>query len=71
MNISYAVDGIVVAGPQSGHRLRVFWSAGAAAMRMAPAQGHRFALAVAISVTETSPFRDIPVKYGEINERVP
>jgi hypothetical protein len=28
-----------------------------------------FALAVAISITEKSPFRDIPLKYGEINER--
>ena len=28
-----------------------------------------FALAVAISVTEKSPFRDIPVKYDEFNER--
>jgi hypothetical protein len=28
-----------------------------------------FALAVAISVTEKSPFRDIPIRYSEINER--
>ena len=28
-----------------------------------------FSIAVAISVTEKSPFRDIPVKYDEMNER--
>ncbi len=70
MNISYAIDGIVSLARNLGIDYGVFWSAGAAAMRMGilpKATG--FALAVAISVTEKSPFRDIPEKYGEINER--
>jgi uncharacterized ferredoxin-like protein len=70
MNISYAVDGIVSLARNLGIDYGVYWSAGAAAMRMGilpKATG--FALAVAISVTEKSPFRDIPVKYSEINER--
>jgi hypothetical protein len=37
-------------------------------MRILP-KATGFALAVAISVTEKSPFRDIPLKYEEINER--
>jgi len=28
-----------------------------------------FALAVAISITEKSPFRDIPQRYADINQR--
>jgi uncharacterized ferredoxin-like protein len=70
MNISYAVDGIVSLARNMGIDYGVYWSAGAAAMRMGilpKATG--FALAVAISVTEKSPFRDIPMKYSEINER--
>jgi uncharacterized ferredoxin-like protein len=70
MNISYAIDGIVSLARNMGIDYGVYWSAGAAAMRMGilpKATG--FALAVAISVTEKSPFRDIPVKYDEINER--
>ncbi len=70
MNISYAIDGIVSLARNMGIDYGVYWSAGAAAMRMGilpKATG--FALAVAISVTEKSPFRDIPMKYSEINER--
>jgi uncharacterized ferredoxin-like protein len=69
-NISYAIDGIISQARNLGIDYGVFWSAGAAAMRMKilpSATG--FALAVAISITEKSPFRDIPLKYGEINER--
>jgi uncharacterized ferredoxin-like protein len=69
-NVAYAIDGIVSQARNLGIDYGVYWSAGAAAMRMRilpKATG--FALAVAISVTEKSPFRDIPLKYEEINER--
>ncbi|MCP4692394.1 MAG: ferredoxin domain-containing protein, partial [Desulfobacterales bacterium] len=48
----------------------VYWSVGAAAtrMRILP-RAAGFALALAISATEKSPFRDIPRKYAEINQR--
>ncbi len=68
-NISYAIDGIISQARNLGIDYGVFWSVGAAAMRMKilpHATG--FALAVAVSITEKSPFRDIPLKYGEINE---
>ncbi len=69
-NISYAIDGIVSQARNLGIDYGVFWSAGAAAMRMKILpRATGFALAVAISITEKSPFRDIPLKYGEINER--
>ncbi len=69
-NISYAVDGIVSQARNLGIDYGVYWSAGAAAMRMKLVPKNTgFALAVGISVTEKSPFRDIPMKYDEINER--
>jgi uncharacterized ferredoxin-like protein len=69
-NISYAVDGIVSQARNLGIDYGVFWSVGASAMRMKILpRSTGFALAVAISITEKSPFRDIPLKYGEINER--
>jgi uncharacterized ferredoxin-like protein len=69
-NISYAVDGIVSQARNLGIDYGVFWSVGATAMRMKILPHVTgFALAVAISITEKSPFRDIPLKYGEINER--
>jgi uncharacterized ferredoxin-like protein len=69
-NISYAVDGIVSQARNLGIDYGVYWSAGAAAMRMGLVPRNTgFALAVGISVTEKSPFRDIPMKYSEINER--
>ncbi len=69
-NISYAIDGIVSQARNLGIDYGVFWSAGVAAMRMKILpRATGFALAVAISITEKSPFRDIPLKYGEINER--
>ncbi|MDT8273452.1 MAG: DUF2148 domain-containing protein [Desulfomonilia bacterium] len=69
-NIAYAIDGIVSLARNLGIDYGVYWSVGAAAMRMGilpKATG--FALGVGISVTEKSPFRDIPEKYDEINER--
>ncbi|ADK86548.1 Protein of unknown function DUF2148 [Desulfarculus baarsii DSM 2075] len=69
-NIAYALDGVISQARNLGVDYGVFWSAGAAAMRLGilpKATG--FALAVAISVTEKSPFRDIPKRYDEINER--
>ncbi len=69
-NIAYAVDGIVSLARNMGIDYGVFWSAGAAGMRMKILpQNTGFALAVAISVTEKSPFRDIPKRYHEINRR--
>lgn len=69
-NIAYAVDGIVSLARNLGIDYGVYWSAGAAAMRMRILpRDTGFALAVAISVTEKSPFRDIPLKYDEKNER--
>ena len=70
VNIAYAVDGIVSQARNLGIDYGVYWSAGAAAMRMGIVPRNTgFALAVAISVTEKSPFRDIPLRYDEMNER--
>ena len=69
-NIAYAVDGIVSQARNLGIDYGVYWSVGAAAMRMGILpRATGFALAVAISITEKSPFRDIPLKYDEINQR--
>ncbi len=69
-NIAYAVDGMVSQARNLGIDYGVYWSAGAAAMRMKKVpRATGFALAVAISITEKSPFRDIPKKYDEINQR--
>ena len=69
-NIAYAVDGMVNQARNLGIDYGVYWSAGAAAMRMKILpKDTGFALAVAISVTEKSPFRDIPLRYDEINQR--
>jgi uncharacterized ferredoxin-like protein len=69
-NIAYAVDGIVSQARNLGIDYGVYWSPGVAAMRMGIVPKNTgFALAVAISVTEKSPFRDIPLKYDEINQR--
>jgi len=70
-NIGYAIDGIVSLARSLGIDYGVYWSAGAAAMRMRIVpKSTGFALAVAISVTEKSPFRDIPKKYAEMNESI-
>jgi uncharacterized ferredoxin-like protein len=69
-NIAYAVGGIVNQARTLGIDHGIFWSAGAAAMRMGILpRDTGFALAVGISVTEKSPFRDVPKRTDEINER--
>jgi uncharacterized ferredoxin-like protein len=69
-NIAYAVDGMISQARNLGIDHGVYWSAGAAAMRMRILPRNTgFALAVAISITEKSPFRDIPERYAEINQR--
>ena len=69
-NIAYAVDGMIAQARNLGIDYGVYWSAGAAAIRMGLLpRDTGFALTVAISVTEKSPFRDIPLKYDEINQR--
>ncbi len=69
-NIAYAIDGMASQARNLGIDHGVYWSAGAAAMRMRILpQKTGFAIALAISVTEKSPFRDIPRRYGEINQR--
>lgn len=69
-NIGYAIDGIMSQARNLGIDYGVYWSAGAAAMRMGlTPKNTGFCLAVAISITEKSPFRDIPKKYAEINQR--
>lgn len=69
-NIAYAVDGVVSAARNLGIDYGVYWSAGAAAMRMGVLpRDTGFALGIGISITEKSPFRDIPLKFAEINQR--
>jgi uncharacterized ferredoxin-like protein len=69
-NVAYAIGGIVNQARTLGIDHGIFWSAGAAAMRMGILpRDTGFALAVGISVTEKSPFRDIPLRYSEINDR--
>ena len=69
-NIAYAVDGMISQARNLGIDYGVYWSVGAAAMRMKILpRATGFALAVAISITEKSPFRDIPRRYAEINQR--
>ncbi len=69
-NTAYAVDGMISQARNLGVDYGVYWSVGAAAMRMRILpRDTGFSLAVAISVTEKSPFRDIPRKYAEINQR--
>ena len=68
-NISYAIETIMSTARNMGIDYGVFWSAGAAAMRMKLVPKNTgFCLAVGISITEKSPFRDIPKKYADINE---
>lgn len=69
-NIAYAIDGMISQARNLGIDYGVYWSVGAAAMRMRLLpQKTGFALGFAISVTEKSPFRDIPRRYDEINQR--
>jgi len=65
-NVGYAIDGILSLARNLGIDYGVYWSAGAAAMKMRIVpKDTGFALAVGISVTEKSPFRDIPKRYHE------
>ena len=69
-NISYALDGMINQARNLGIDHGVYWSVGAAAMRMGILpKDTGFAMGMAISVTEKSPFRDIPKKYADINQR--
>lgn len=69
-NASYALDGMISQARNLGIDYGVFWSAGAAAMRMnLLPKDTGFAMALAISITEKSPFRDIPKRYADINQR--
>ena len=69
-NIAFAVDGVVSAARNLGIDYGVYWSLGLAAMRMGLLpRDTGFALGVGISVTEKSPFRDIPKRYDEMNQR--
>jgi uncharacterized ferredoxin-like protein len=68
-NISYAVEAIVSTARTMGIDYGVYWSAGAAAMRMMIVPRNTgFCLAVGISISEKSPFRDVPKEYADINE---
>jgi len=69
-NIAYAIDGMIQGARNLLVDYGVYWSAGAAAMRMKILPRNTgFALAMGISITEKSPFRDIPKRYAEINPR--
>ena len=69
-NIGYAIDGMIQGARNLLVDYGVYWSAGAAAMRMGILpRDTGFALAMGISITEKSPFRDIPKRYAEINPR--
>lgn len=69
-NIGYAIDGMIQGARNLLVDYGVYWSAGAAAMRMnILPRDTGFALAMGISITEKSPFRDIPKRYADINPR--
>jgi uncharacterized ferredoxin-like protein len=69
-NIAYAIDGMISQARNLGIDHGVYWSVGTAAMRLRLLpKDTGFALGVAISVTEKSPFRDIPKRYAEINPK--
>lgn len=69
-NTAYAIDGVISQARNLGIDYGVFWSAGVAAMRLKLVpRDTGFCVAIGISVTEKSPFRDIPVRYADMNER--
>ena len=69
-NIAYAVDGMMNQARHLGIDTGTYWSMGAAAMRMGIIpRDTGFAMGMAISITEKSPFRDIPKNYADINQR--
>ena len=69
-NIAYAVDGMMNQARHLGIDTGTYWSMGAAAMRMGIIpRDTGFAMGMAMSITEKSPFRDIPKNYADINQR--
>ena len=69
-NVAYALNGIISSARLLAIDYGVFWSAGAAAMRMGILPKNTgFAVGVGISITEKSPFRDIPLDYHKYNNR--
>jgi len=69
-NVAYALNGISSQARQLGIDIGVYWSAGLAGMRMEILpRDTGFAVGVGISVTEKSPFRDIPLDYDKFNDR--
>ncbi len=69
-NIAYALDGLISQARNLGIDYGAYWSAGLAGMRLGLLpRDTGFALGVGISITEKSPFRDIPLRYSEINQR--
>ncbi len=69
-NIAFALDGMVNQARNLGVDYGAYWSAGLAAMRMGLLpKDTGFALGLGISITEKSPFRDIPKNYADINQR--
>lgn len=69
-NVGYALGGAATLAQQLGVDHAVLFSAGVAARRqgLTPRRSG-FTLGVALSVSEKSPFRDVPRRGGEINER--
>ncbi|BBB33621.1 conserved hypothetical protein [Thermotomaculum hydrothermale] len=69
-NVAYALNGVISLARELGIDFGVFWSAGLAALRMGLLpKTTGFAVGVAISITEKSPFRDIPLDYHKYNDR--
>lgn len=69
-NIAYAVGGMMNQARHLGIDTGTYWSMGAAAMRMGIIpRDTGFAMGMAMSITEKSPFRDIPKNYADINQR--
>ena len=69
-NLAYAIGGMINQAVTLGIDHGVYWSLGAAAIRMGLVpKDTGFALGVAISISEKSPFRDIPENYDQINQR--
>jgi len=69
-NIAYALGGAASLAEQIGIDYTLMFSAGLAARRIGlTPRRSGFSLAFVLSVSEKSPFRDMPKKAGEINER--
>ncbi len=69
-NVGYALDAGISLARNLGIDYGVFWSAGAAALKLGILpKDTGFALGLGLAVMEKSPFRDIPRAYGDINEQ--